>query len=611
MANGPALAHVKDLRLTLGEAPLFEDAAFVLHKGERTAFIGANGAGKSTLMRMLAGEAEPDSGDIAFASGAVIAMAPQETDFDGCATLRDYARGPSVKRAGSDAPASSHAAEAALAVFGLDPDRTPEALSGGEARRASLARAFAADPDILLLDEPTNHLDIVAIEELEQRIASFRGACLVISHDRRFLDRVSTSTLWLRQRRLLKLERGFASFEEWAESVEQEEARALARLETHLRTEEHWLQRGVTARRARNEGRRRKLEAMRADRRERTALSASRSAALQADKGTDSARQVIDAKGISKAYGERPIVTNLSLRIMRGDRLGIVGPNGAGKTTLLETLLGKRAPDSGAVRIAENLNVAYVDQGRTLLDPAETLWDTLAPNGGDQVMVRGQPRHVAAYARDFLFAPEQLRQPVSALSGGERNRLALAVALARPANLLVLDEPTNDLDMDTLDALEDMLAAYDGTVILVSHDRAFLDGVATQVVGPSPLGGGRWVESPGGWSDFEREHGAPAAGRRPAPRRQQAPSAAPERRQTKLSYKEERRAAELDLVMPRLRAEIASLELALSDPNIFAKDASLFTTSAKRLEAARAEHEAAEAEWLAIELRREALAPEN
>jgi ATP-binding cassette subfamily F protein uup len=611
MANGPALAHVKDLRLTLGEAPLFEDAAFVLHKGERTAFIGANGAGKSTLMRMLAGEAEPDSGDIAFASGVVIAMAPQETDFDGCATLRDYARGPSVKRAGSDAPASSHAAEAALAVFGLDPDRTPEALSGGEARRASLARAFAADPDILLLDEPTNHLDIVAIEELEQRIASFRGACLVISHDRRFLDRVSTSTLWLRQRRLLKLERGFASFEEWAESVEQEEARALARLETHLRTEEHWLQRGVTARRARNEGRRRKLEAMRADRRERTALSASRSAALQADKGTDSARQVIDAKGISKAYGERPIVTNLSLRIMRGDRLGIVGPNGAGKTTLLETLLGKRAPDSGAVRIAENLNVAYVDQGRTLLDPAETLWDTLAPNGGDQVMVRGQPRHVAAYARDFLFAPEQLRQPVSALSGGERNRLALAVALARPANLLVLDEPTNDLDMDTLDALEDMLAAYDGTVILVSHDRAFLDGVATQVVGPSPLGGGRWVESPGGWSDFEREHGAPAAGRRPAPRRQQAPSAAPERRQTKLSYKEERRAAELDLVMPRLRAEIASLELALSDPNIFAKDASLFTTSAKRLEAARAEHEAAEAEWLAIELRREALAPEN
>ncbi|MEQ1708918.1 MAG: ABC-F family ATP-binding cassette domain-containing protein [Terricaulis sp.] len=611
MANGPALAHVKDLRLTLGEAPLFEDAAFVLHKGERTAFIGANGAGKSTLMRMLAGEAEPDSGDIAFASGAVIAMAPQETDFDGCATLRDYARGPSVKRAGSDAPASSHAAEAALAVFGLDPDRTPEALSGGEARRASLARAFAADPDILLLDEPTNHLDIVAIEELEQRIASFRGACLVISHDRRFLDRVSTSTLWLRQRRLLKLERGFAAFEEWAESVEQEEARALARLETHLRTEEHWLQRGVTARRARNEGRRRKLEAMRADRRERTALSASRSAALQADKGTDSARQVIDAKGISKAYGERPIVTNLSLRIMRGDRLGIVGPNGAGKTTLLETLLGKRAPDSGAVRIAENLNVAYVDQGRTLLDPAETLWDTLAPNGGDQVMVRGQPRHVAAYARDFLFAPEQLRQPVSALSGGERNRLALAVALARPANLLVLDEPTNDLDMDTLDALEDMLAAYDGTVILVSHDRAFLDGVATQLVGPSPLGGGRWVESPGGWSDFEREHGAPAAGRRPAPRRQQAPSAAPERRQTKLSYKEERRAAELDLVMPRLRAEIASLELALSDPNIFAKDASLFTTSAKRLEAARAEHEAAEAEWLAIELRREALAPEN
>ena len=611
MANGPALAHVKDLRLTLGEAPLFEGATFMLHKGERTAFIGANGAGKSTLMRMLAGDAEPDSGDIAFASGAIIAIAPQDTNFDGCANLRNYARGPSVRRAGSNTAASPHAAEAALAVFGLEPDRTPEALSGGEARRASLARAFAADPDILLLDEPTNHLDIVAIEELEQRIASFRGACLLISHDRRFLDRVSTSTLWLRQRRLLKLDRGFASFEEWAESVEQEEARALARLETHLRAEEHWLQRGVTARRARNEGRRRKLEAMRIDRRERTMLSASRSAALQADKGTDSARLVIDAKGLSKAYGDRAILTNLTLRIMRGDRLGIVGPNGAGKTTLLETLLGKRAPDTGAVRLAEGLNIAYVDQSRTLLDSTQTLWDTLAPNGGDQVVVRGQPRHVAAYARDFLFAPEQLRQPVSALSGGERNRLALAVALARPANLLVLDEPTNDLDMDTLDALEEMLAAYDGTVILVSHDRAFLDGVATQLVGPSPLGEGRWVETPGGWSDFEREHGAPGAPRRAPPRRQQSPGAAPERRPTKLSYKDERRAAELDQAMPRLRAEIAALEQKLSDPGVFARDSATFTADAKRLEAARAEHEAAESEWLTIELQREALAPEN
>jgi ABC transport system ATP-binding/permease protein len=603
MANGPALAHVRDLRLSMGAAPLFEGAGFVLHRGERAAFIGANGAGKSTLMRMLAGEAEPDSGDIVFAAGLHVAMAPQESDFTGFATLRDYASSPSVKRPGSNAPVSAHAAEAALASFGLDPDRAPDALSGGEARRASLARALAGEPDVLLLDEPTNHLDITAIEALEQTIADFHGACLIISHDRRFLERVSTSTLWLRQRRLLKFERGFSAFEAWAETVEQEEARALARLETHLRAEEHWLQRGVTARRSRNEGRRRKLLAMRAERRERKTETAGRGANLVAEKGGESARLVIDAKAIAKSYGERAIIANLSLRIVRGDRVGIVGPNGAGKTTLLEILLGARAPDSGAVRIGENLTIAYVDQSRAILNDDDTLWQALVPHGGDQVMVRGAPRHVAAYARDFLFGPEQLRQPVAALSGGERNRLALAVALAKPANVLVLDEPTNDLDMDTLDALEDMLAAYDGTVILVSHDRAFLDGVATQIVGP--LGKGRWAETPGGWSDFEREHAdalnpQTSAPRRPAP--QQRPAAEPR----KLSYKHERRAAELDALMPKLHAEIAALEKILADPAAFAKLD--FAAKAERLQAARAELETAESDWLEIETRREELA---
>ncbi len=609
MANGQALAHVKALRLSLGGTPLFEDAAFVLHRGERAALIGANGAGKSTLMAMLAGETEADAGDIAFAAGVRIAMAPQQTSFENYASLGDYARGASVKRVGSTEPASAHAAEAALAAFELDPGRAPDALSGGEARRASLARAIAADADILLLDEPTNHLDIAAIEDLERRIAGFRGACLVISHDRRFLERVSTSTLWLRQRRLLKLDRGFAAFEDWAGSVELEEARALARLETHLRAEEHWLQRGVTARRSRNEGRRRKLEALRAERRERGAQSAARGAALRADKGADSARLVIDAKNICKDFGAGALISKLSLRIMRGDRLGVVGANGAGKTTLLELLLGKRAPDSGSVRLGANLNIAYVDQGRAILNPDDTLWQSLAPHGGDQVMVRGQPRHVAAYARDFLFGPDQLRQPVSALSGGERNRLSLAVALARPANLLVLDEPTNDLDMDTLDALEEMLAAYDGTVILVSHDRAFLDGVATQIVGPDPKVKGKWVETPGGWSDFEREH-AGAVASPSAPRRAPMPQR-PAQAPRKLSYKDERRAGELDALMPRLRREVVALEHTLADPASFAKDAKSFAASAARLQAARAEHESAEAEWLTLELRREALAREE
>jgi len=602
---------VKDVRLSFGGAPLFEGVSLTLHKGECAALIGANGTGKSTLIRMLAGLTEPDSGDIAYAGGAVVALARQAPDLDGFATLRDYACAPSAHVAGSDRPTPTHAAEAELALFGLDPERPPRGLSGGEARRASLARALAGSPDLLLLDEPTNHLDIDAIEALEARIAAFAGACLIVSHDRRFLERVTDATLWLRQRRMLVSDCGFERFDDWAERIETEEQRAAARLATHLRAEEHWLRRGVTARRSRNEGRRRRLEAMRAERRERSALGAAPRAALKADTGGESSKLVIDAKHLSIAYADAPIVSNFSLRVMRGDRVGVVGPNGAGKTTLLELLLKRREPDAGEVRLGGNLEIAYVDQSRAIIDSNDTLWDALTPGGGDQVMVRGQPKHVAAYAGEFLFTPQQLRQPVSALSGGERNRLALAVALAKPANLLVLDEPTNDLDMDTLDALEDMLAGYDGTVLLVSHDRAFLDGVATQIVGP--LGRGKWAETPGGWSDFEREYGRHAARNKPkagkaAPA---APSEAPSRKQTKLSYKDERRASELDALMPKMQAEIAALEAELAGATAFNDDPERFAKSAARLEALRRELSSAEAEWLEIELRREALAAEE
>jgi ATP-binding cassette subfamily F protein uup len=604
----PVLVQAKDLRLSLGAAPLFEGAEFSLHKGERAALVGANGAGKSTLLNMLAGLTAPDSGVIAFASGASVALAQQEPVLTAFATLRDFAMSPSTPR-GVGAPA--HRAEAALETFDLDPERSTAVLSGGEVRRASLARALAADADVLLLDEPTNHLDITAIETLEARVAQTRGACLIISHDRRFLESVSTATLWLRQRRLLKLPRGFAAFDDWADSVEQDEARTLARLETQLKAEEHWLRRGVTARRSRNEGRRRRLIAMRAERREREALANAPIAALQAARGAESARLVIDAKGIAKSYAERPLIKDLSLRIMRGDRVGIVGANGAGKTTLLEILLKRREPDVGVVRLGENLDIAYVDQTRAILNPNDTLWEALVPQGGDQVMVRGQPRHVAAYAGDFLFTPAQLRQPISALSGGERNRVALAVALARPANVLVLDEPTNDLDMDTLDALEDMLAAYDGTVLIVSHDRAFLDGVATQIV--APLGKGRWVESPGGWADFERSF--PTAFALEASTAPQAVRAQPVERQaarpTKLSFKDERRAAELSALMPRLQQDIAALERTLSDSGAFERDPKAYEAAAVKLTAARAEHDAAETEWLEIELLRERLAGQD
>lgn len=603
MANGPVLAQANGLRLSMGVDVLFDGVDLTLHKGERAALVGANGAGKSTLMRILAGASEADTGAIAFAQGASVAYVAQEPDFGDAPSLRDYVQRPSAAAPAHDIPA--YAADAALAAFLLAPDRAPSGLSGGEARRAALARAFAADPDVLLLDEPTNHLDIDAIEAIEQRIASFRGACLIVSHDRRFLERVTNTTFWLRQRAVLKLPRGFSAFDEWAEQIETEEARTLARLSTHLRAEEHWLQRGVTARRSRNEGRRARLLAMRAERRERAARALAPKAALQAEKGADSGRLVIEAKAIAKSYGERTLIDNFSLRVMRGDRIGLVGPNGAGKTTLLEILLQRRAPDAGEVRHGAQLDIAYVDQTRAILDPNDTIWGALAPLGGDQVMVRGQPRHVAAYARDFLFGPETLRQPISALSGGERNRLALAVALAKPANLLVLDEPTNDLDMTSLEALEDMLANYDGTVLIVSHDRAFLDGVATQIVGPA--GSGRWVESPGGWADFERAYPRQPAKAATGPAPQTPPTPAPARKQTKLSYKDERRAAELDSLMPHLQSQIGMLEAAMAAPDAFARDPASFHANAEKLESARLTLADAEAEWLDIELKREEL----
>jgi ATP-binding cassette subfamily F protein uup len=601
---GPIIAQLKDARIVLGGANLFSGVDIALSKGERIAFVGPNGAGKSTIMRILVGGLEPDGGERTLAAGATIAFVPQEPDLDGFATLLDYC----VAGFASDAPLAKHECEAQLGAWGLDPARGTAGLSGGEIRRAALARAFAADPDLLLMDEPTNHLDIVAIEALEDRLRAFRGAALIVSHDRRFLERVSTVCLWLRNGAVRRLDKGYAQFEDWAVAIEAEEAKSLARLETQLAGEEHWFARGVTARRTRNEGRARRLADMRADRRQRKSLARGAKASIEAGKGADSGRLVIEARDVGRTFpgAERPIVRDVSIRVMRGDRVGIVGPNGAGKTTLLDMLLKNAPPTHGEVVHGANIELTYVDQARAIVDPSATIWDTLAPNGGDHISVRGRSRHVAAYAKDFLFKPEQLRQPVGALSGGERNRLALAVALARPANLIVLDEPTNDLDMDALDALEEALGAYDGTVIVVSHDRAFLDGVATQILGA--LGEGEWAETFGGVSDFEREHGRfriraeKGANRSAAPA---APRAEPAQR--KLSYKDERRLAEIEGALPRLEQEIAKLESALADSNGFAADPAGFAAKAERLAKAKADKESSEAEWLILEGKREAL----
>ncbi len=600
---GPILAQLKDVRLTLGKDALFSGVDLSISKGDRACLVGANGAGKSTLLRLLAGIIVADSGERALMQGVRIAAVEQEPDLAPFADLRAFAACPF----GRDEPAPDYRAEAELQALQLDPDRSPQGLSGGEIRRASIARAVANDPDLLLLDEPTNHLDIAAIEALEQRLLAWRGGLLIISHDRRFLENVSTSCFWLRHGRVLHHPKGFVAFEPWAEAVELEDARTLSRLQTQLKDEERWLARGVTARRSRNEGRRRKLMAMRTEQAQRSQLARANKADILAETSAESGRLAIEVKGLSKGWpGQAKLVDNLSLRVMRGDRVGVIGPNGCGKTTLLDLLLRRESPDQGSVRHGPNLEIAYSDQRRALLDPNRTIWETLAPNGGDSAMVRGSPRHVAAYAKDFLFTPAQLRQPVRALSGGERNRLALAVTLAQPCSLLVLDEPTNDLDMETLDVLEEALIAFEGTLILVSHDRAFLDAVTTQIVGAA--GSGRWVETPGGYSDFIREHAPPtranlritAGGAGAA-----SPAAKPQAR--KLTYKIEQRAQELERLLPQMDADIAQAEARLADPDLFARDSAGFARVAAHLEALRAQKDLIETEWLEIAEKRAAL----
>ena len=599
MSARPPIIALKDVRLADGPRMLFDGVDLALEAGVRACLVGRNGAGKSTLMRILTGLTEPDGGDRSVTPGARVTLVAQEPLIAGDSLL-DYAS------AGGAAP---HEAEAALQAFGLDPQKPTGRLSGGEGRRAALARAFAEKPDVLLLDEPTNHLDIFAIETLEAELAATRAAALIVSHDRAFLERVTQRCFWLEDRRIWRLDKGFSAFDAWSEKIAADQAESLRRLNKAIERETYWFYRSITAQRTRNEGRARELQAMR--QRKAELMRDQRGAvALAVEAGAASGQRVAEAKGLTKAFGDRVLIKGFSTRIQRGDRLAIVGPNGAGKTTLVKILLGEIEPDAGEVKLGTGLEIAYVDQARAELNSDMSLCDALAPGGGDQVMVRGKPKHVAAYAREFLFQDSQLRQPVSTLSGGERNRLLLARALARPANLLVLDEPTNDLDMDTLDLLEGVLADYDGTLILVSHDRDFIDRLATSTIALD--GAGRIAETPGGWRDFVSQNPGffdavrappvkPAA--KAAPAQPTAPKA-----QVKLSYKDQRRLEELDKAMPRLSDEIAALDAQLDDAGLYARDPKRFDAVMKRATAARAELAKAEEDWLELEERREALA---
>jgi ATP-binding cassette subfamily F protein uup len=591
----PPVLALRDVRLADGSRSLFDGVDLPLEARARACLVGRNGAGKSTLLRLLAGTGEPDSGERTVTPGLRIVYVPQEPAIVGD-TLLDYAT------AGG---AADHEAEAALAAFGVDGGRSTVGLSGGETRRAALARAFAEDPDVLLLDEPTNHLDILAIETLEARLARNRAAMLIVSHDRAFLDRVTTRTFWLEGRRVRRMDGAFSGFDAWSEKIVAMEAESDRRLQKSIEREHEWMLYGVTARRARNEGRRRRLVALREEKADRLRLARGELSVAAASAGA-SGKRVLEAKGLTKAYNGRGLISGFSTRVLRGDRVAIVGPNGAGKTTLVKLLLGEIEPDAGSVVLGSNLEIAYVDQARADLDEGMTLTRALAPLGGDQVMVGGQPRHVAAYAKDFLFRDDQLRQPVSSLSGGERNRLLLARALARPSNLMVLDEPTNDLDMETLDLLEDVLSDYDGTLILVSHDRDFIDRLATSTIALN--GRGEIVETPGGWSDFQSQNPGFLEAPDAQPRRAKPPKAlAPTRKAAKLSFKDEHALKTLAARIEALPGEIADLEAKLGDPRLFARDPAAFARLDADLAAARHELESAEHRWLELEMKRDAL----
>jgi ABC transport system ATP-binding/permease protein len=597
----PPLLQLRDTVLTLGGAPLLDGAELSISAGDRIAVVGRNGSGKSTLFRIASGETAADRGTRFVQPSARLAYLPQEPDVSGFKTALDYVL------AGLGELDDPYAAKATMAELGLDPAADPRRLSGGEARRAALVRALGAEPDILLLDEPTNHLDLVAIEWLEARLAGSRSALALISHDKRLLADLTRTTIWLDRGRTRRLDQGFGAFEAWRDMKLEEEELERHKLDRRIVNEEHWMRYGVTARRKRNMRRVGELADLRRERRD--ALRSVGAAVMITQDAKASGALVIDAERISKAYDGRPIVRNFSIRAMRGDRIGVVGANGAGKTTLINLLTGVLTPDSGSVRLGANVTMASLDQQRASLEPTTTLIDALTGGGSDYVAINNERRHVLGYMRDFLFAPEQARTPIGKLSGGERGRLMLARALARPSNLMVLDEPTNDLDIETLDLLQELLGDYAGTILVVSHDRDFLDRVATSVIVGE--GEGRWVEYAGGYSDMVAQRGRGLAGPLAAPveaanrtERLSVDRAAPKR---KLGFNERRALETLPRRIEALRADLDGLERKLADADFAIRDPVAFLDATKLYAELRDALTGAEDEWLGLEILREEL----
>lgn len=598
----PPILTIKGARLSFGTNELFTNVELYINRGDKISLVGRNGCGKSTLLKVIARDIEPDAGEIFVQPGVKVSYMPQDPDFSGYATLREVVLSglPEHERG------QEYRADILIEQFDIRAAQSPEQSSGGERKKAALAKALINEPDILLLDEPTNHLDMPTIEKLEKIIADFRGAVILISHDRMFLSNTSRTTFWLDRGILRRNNKGFRYFEEWQEQVIDQEIIEQKYLNKKIEEETEWLHKGVTARRKRNQGRLRRLQQLRQERREQ--IRQIGSVKLEVEEGELRSKMVIEAKHVCKAFGDREIVKDFSTRIIKGNKIGIVGPNGAGKTTLIKLLTKRLEPDSGHVRIGKNLEEAYFDQNRLTLDPKKTLWKTLC-NEGDHIFVRGSYRHVVAYLKDFLFRPDQAQCPVSALSGGEKNRLMLAVALAQPSNFLVLDEPTNDLYMDTLDLLQEVLDEYEGTILLVSHDRDFIDRVVTSVI--YMPGDGSVSEHAGSYSDLleklKSKIPAKKENKKEAlPKKEETPKS--ETKKTgRLSYNQQRLLEILPGKISELEKQIGDTEAALSDSSLYTENPEKFDTLTKQLEELKAELEKSENQWLEIEMLRESI----
>jgi ATP-binding cassette subfamily F protein uup len=590
--SAPILS-LQEIGLVQGSGWLFRGLDLFVDPRDRLALIGRNGAGKTTLLRLLAGRIEADEGRRVIVPGTRVVMLEQEPSMAGHATLRDFAL------AEPHAPAR-HEVDAIADQIGIDLSRNADTASGGERRRAAIARALAQDPDVLLLDEPTNHLDLHAIEFLETWLSRFTGAFIAISHDRTFLTRLTRNTLWLDRGAVRRADVGFGGFEAWTDKVFAEEARNAERLDAKLKIEEHWLLRGVTARRRRNQGRLTKLVEMRAQRKSMLGPPGTAAIGLQSDDVRT--KVVIDAAHVTKTFGDRTVIRDFSLRITRGDRIGIVGANGAGKSTLLKLLTGEMQPDSGTVKLAKTLDSIVIDQHRVGVAGDRRVRDVLA-DGGDWIDVRGVRKHIGGYLKEFLFEPSMAEARINALSGGERSRLLLAREFARPSNLLVLDEPTNDLDLETLDLLQEVISDYDGTVLLVSHDRDFLDRTVTVTLGLD--GSGKVDVVAGGYADWVARRAADA--RVVGASKKVEPARAEKGPAKKLSYKDQRDLDLLPAEIERLEGVIAGHEKTMADPDLYTRDPSRFASLTAAIDETRAKRDAAEERWLQLAEMAEAL----